>query len=285
MLPSIQTFFSKKPCQSAIASDKPGKSISLVSRNHNFSFLVFFFSILIQTAEARFMDDRLGQRLKFGGYDFEPKTDIFIGGGVMQADLNRLNRTLPAGARTFDSDMGAVVFGFTTYNRRFSFSNSVGVFLRQRSVFSDYEQVFMGRANWNFSFGRHLFVNDKMDFIVTPMLGFSWDQYTLQYHNDSFAKPASMDWIVRRQNALGDNEGDYNRYVNPSFALLASLRVMKTIKDRFTISALVSYQHDVGSGKWHYDYGFRRMNSPDTYSSGLMFNLNLGVLVKKSDVN
>lgn len=214
---------------------------------------------------------------------YVPKRDFYLSGGFFLADLNRLNATLPANASRMKSEMPAIGLGFATVSEKFTFNTHLSFAIRQRSIFSDYEQVFLGRTHWSFTFGRHLYANDKLTFVITPLLGLAYDTYKLNYHNDSFSKPASMNWIVRPQNPLGNDEGELDEYNNPSLAILAQLRVMKSIQGRFNISALVSYQHDLSSGKWHYDYGFRRMNSPDTYTHGLSLKLCLGISITESE--
>lgn len=247
-------------------------------------FLVLLSSFLIGEMSALPIQANKLNR-KFTNIDeaFGPVADLYVFGGFIQSDLTKFNSTLPTGVKQMNSMTGLAGFGFSSLGKRFMFNSQVGFGFRQRSIFSDYEQVFLGRTNWSFSFGRHLYKSKKNTFIVTPMLGFVYDSYTLNYQNDSIAKPSSINWVIRSQNPFESDE-ELDDYSNPSFALLGQLKVMTIIKERFTISLLASYQHDIGSGKWHYEYGFRRMSSPDTYSSGLMLNLSFGILIKNEDL-
>ncbi len=215
---------------------------------------------------------------------FEPKTDLYINGTVFNTNLDRFNKTLPVNSDKIGFTNGGMGFGFTSMNRRFAFNSDAAFSFRQRSIFSDIEQIYLSRGRISFSFGRHLLTNKKKTFIVTPLLGFTYDQLTLNYRNDSFAKPSSINWVVRDQFPNLNSEDDpENRYINPSFAFLAQLRVTTIIKNRYTISGMVAYQQDISKGRWHYDYGFIRTNSPQTYTTGLSYGISLGVLLKESD--
>lgn len=215
---------------------------------------------------------------------FEPKTDIYLSGLVLNNNLDNFNKTLPANADKIGSQNAAMGFGFTSMNRRFAFNSEAAFSFRQRSVFSNIEQIYVSRSRWTVSAGRHLLTNKSKTLIITPMLGFTADQLTMNYRNDSFSKPASMNWVVRDQfpNLSADEESE-DRYINPSFALLAQLRVYTIIKNRYTISGMISYQQDIGKGRWHYDYGFIRTNSPYTYTTGLTYGVTFGILLKESD--
>jgi hypothetical protein len=216
---------------------------------------------------------------------FEPQTDIYLGAGSFHSDLQAFNETMPRRIDRIDEILPALGLGFATVNRRFSFHSDLAFSMRKRSVFSDFEQIMFSRMRWSVAFGRHLYANEKLSLVITPMLGLSYDQYSLNYRNDSFDRPSSIDWVYRPQNTTMANQDQYpNHYVNPSLAALAQLRIMTTFGKRFSFSMLSSYQHDLGSGKWHYEYGFIRTNSPNTYTSGLYLGFSLGVLLKASDI-
>lgn len=215
---------------------------------------------------------------------FEPKTDIYISGLVLNTNLDNFNKTLPANASKIGSQNAAMGFGFTSMNSRFAYNTEAAFSFRQRSIFSDFEQIYVTRGRWSVTAGRHLFTNKNKTIIVTPMIGFTADQVTMNYRNDSFAKPSSMNWVVRDQFPnLNSDEENEDRYINPSFAVLAQLRVYTIIKNRYTISGMISYQQDISKGRWHYDYGFIRTNSPNTYTTGLNYGITLGFLLKESD--
>lgn len=215
---------------------------------------------------------------------FEPKTDLYLSGLVLNTNLDNFNKTLPVNADKIGSQNAAMGFGFTSMNRRFAFNSEAAFSFRQRSVFSNIEQIYVTRGRWSVSAGRHLITNKSKTLIITPMIGFIADQLTMNYRNDSFAKPSSMNWVVRDQFPnLNTNEEPEDRYINPSFGVLAQLRVYGIIKNRYTISGMISYQQDISKGRWHYDYGFIRTNSPHTYTTGLNYGITLGILLKESD--
>ncbi len=215
---------------------------------------------------------------------FEPKTDLYLSGLALNTNLDNFNKTLPANADKIGSQNAAMGFGFTSMNRRFAFNSEAAFSFRQRSVFSNIEQIYVTRGRWSVNAGRHLLTNKSKTLIITPMIGFTYDQLTMNYRNDSFAKPSSINWVVRDQFPnLNTDEETQDQYINPSFAVLAQLRVYAIIKNRYTISGMISYQQDISKGRWHYDYGFIRTNSPQTYTTGLNYGITLGFLLKESD--
>lgn len=216
--------------------------------------------------------------------DYEPKVDFYFCGGALQANLEKFNLTLPAHAKKMNTTMPALGFGFATINRRFTFNTQLHFALRQRSIFNNYEQIFLGRTHWSVTFGRHLYANKKLNLVITPMLGFAVDAYSMHYHNDSFFKKSSIPWVIRSQNP-NQQEMEHLTYTNPSMAAIGHLRITTTHWNRLSVTANISYQQDLGSGYWHYIYGFRRTDSPETRTSGLCVGLSIGVLINASDVN
>jgi len=201
--------------------------------------------------------------------------DMKIGWRAMNTNLDAFNKSMPAGTPYLSGNMNAVELSFGVHKKHFMVHSDLSIGTRNRNFISNYEQIILTQTSWSLTAGPTYKVGKNKKLQFSTLAGVAYNSLDLKYVNDSINKSASIGWILNQApNQLDEDPG---HYTNPGFMLVVQQRATIILNKHFTLTAFVGYQQDMGKGRWHYEYGFIRRNSPETFGTGLSYGASLGL--------
>lgn len=204
-----------------------------------------------------------------------PAFHIDAGWRTFNTNLDKFNASLPDQSAKITKPLSAVELGMSLEFEKFMIHSDFSIGTRNRSYVSDYEQIIVSQTRWSISGGPVMNIGKKQNIQFATLAGIGYNSIDLRYRNDTLNKASSIPWVINQAPTQYDE--DPRHYNNPGFVVLVEQRVSVIVRKHFMFTGFVGYQHDLGKGRWHYEYGFIRRNSPETFGSGLTYGGTLGL--------